>query len=113
LLVALAITRDVPIMLAIAGIAGVSQSVVLVTYLTTRTSHSPDALLGRVGSVARTISLGLQPVGLLAGGALIDLTDGSTTIAVMGVILVVLSLGFAPLRVLRSATVTPVTRAPA
>ena len=110
LLVALSVTKEVPIMLAIAGVAGVSQSVVLVTYLTTRTSHSPDALLGRVGSVARTISLGLQPLGLLAGGALIDLTDGSTTIAVMGAILVVLSLGFAPLRVLRGATVTPVTR---
>jgi MFS transporter, ENTS family, enterobactin (siderophore) exporter len=110
LLIALTTTNEIPLMLAIAAIAGVSQSVVLVTYLTTRTSHSPDALLGRVGSVARTISLGLQPLGLLAGGALIDLTDGSTTIAVMGAMLIVLSLAFAPLRALRGATVTPATR---
>jgi predicted MFS family arabinose efflux permease len=110
LLVALTLTNVVPIMLVIAGIAGISQSVVLVTYLTTRTTHSPDALLGRIGSVARTFSLGLQPLGLLAGGALIDLTDGSTTIAAMGAILILLSLGFAPLETLRSATVTPSTR---
>jgi MFS family permease len=110
LLVALALTRDVPIMLGIAGIAGVSQSVVLVTYLTTRTSHSPDALLGRIGSVARTFSLGLQPLGLLAGGALIDLTDGSTTVAAMGTLLIILVLAFVPVRALRSATVTPIAR---
>jgi hypothetical protein len=97
-------------MLGIAGIAGVSQSVVLVTYLTTRTSHSPDALLGRIGSVARTFSLGLQPLGLLAGGALIDLTDGSTTVAAMGTLLIILVLAFVPVRALRSATVTPIAR---
>jgi len=35
--------------------------------------------------VPRTISLGLQPIGLIAGGVLIDATSGSTAIAVMGV----------------------------
>ncbi|HSL76723.1 MAG TPA: hypothetical protein VK867_07255, partial [Candidatus Limnocylindrales bacterium] len=89
------------------SIAGAAQSVVLVTYLTARTNMSPDALLGRIGSTARTLSLGLQPVGLLAGGALIDLTDGSTTIAVMGAILIGLTILFSPVRSLRRATTVP------
>jgi len=62
-----------------------------------------DGLVGR----ARTISLGLQPIGMLVGGALIDLTDGSTTIALMGVVLIGLTLAFAPVRALRRATTAP------
>jgi hypothetical protein len=81
-----------------------------VTYLTARTAHSPDVLLGRVGSTARTISLGLQPLGLLAGGALIDLTNGSTTIVIMGIVLLVLSVVFAPVTTLRRATLVPEAR---
>jgi MFS transporter, ENTS family, enterobactin (siderophore) exporter len=100
-------TNLVPLMLAAAVVAGVAQSMVLVTYLTARTAHSPDVLLGRIGSTARTISLGLQPLGLLAGGALIDLTNGSTTIAFMGLALLVLSIAFAPVAALRRATVMP------
>ena len=97
----------IPVLLLAASIAGAAQTVVLVTYLTARTNMSPDALLGRIGSTARTLSLGLQPVGLLVGGALIDLTDGSTTIAVMGAILIGLTLVFSPVRALRRATVLP------
>lgn len=97
----------IPVLLFAASIAGAAQSVVLVTYLTARTNMSPDALLGRIGSTARTLSLGLQPVGLLVGGALIDLTDGSTTIAVMGAILIGLTLVFSPVSALRRATVLP------
>jgi predicted MFS family arabinose efflux permease len=97
----------IPVLLLAASIAGAAQSVVLVTYLTARTNMSPDALLGRIGSTARTLSLGLQPVGLLVGGALIDLTDGSTTIAIMGAILIGLTLVFAPVSALRRATVLP------
>ena len=87
-------TEQIPVLLGAASIAGAAQSVVLVTYLTARTNLSPDQLLGRVGSTARTISLGLQPIGMLVGGALIDLTDGSTTLAAMGLVLVVLTLAF-------------------
>ena len=97
----------IPVLLVAAAIAGCAQSVVLVTYLTARTNMSPDALLGRIGSTARTLSLGLQPVGLLVGGALIDLTDGSTTIAIMGAILIGLTLVFSPVSALRRATVLP------
>ena len=106
-LIGLAVTVELPVQLAIAFVAGIAQSVVLVTYLTLRTVHSPDELLGRVGSTARTISLGLQPVGLLIGGALIDLTSGSTTIALMGVAVAAVSLLFAPVAAIRKASLVP------
>jgi hypothetical protein len=109
-LLVVATTDQVPILLAASIAAGVAQSMVLVTYITMRTAYSPDELLGRIGSTARTISLGLQPLGLLAGGALIDLTNGSTTIAVMGLVLALLSVAFLPVRALRRATAQP-TRA--
>jgi MFS family permease len=98
---------QIPILLGAAAITGSAQSVVLVTYLTARSNLSPDALLGRVGSTARTISLGLQPIGMLAGGVLIDLTDGSTTIAVMGLVLIALTAAFLPAGALRRATTAP------
>lgn len=107
MLLSVAIATTIPVLLAVAGLAGVAQSMVLVTYITLRTAYSPDALLGRIGSTARTISLGLQPLGLLAGGALIDLTDGSTTIALMGFVLMAMSLAFVPVSALRRATVQP------
>jgi MFS family permease len=110
-LVIVSLTDQVPILLAVAVVSGVAQSMVLVTYVTVRTAYSPDALLGRIGSTARTISLGLQPVGLLVGGALIDLTSGATTIAVMGIGLAALSLAFIPVRALRSARLQPRTTA--
>ena len=80
-LLVIAVTVEIPFQVGAALVAGIAQSMVLLTYITLRSVHSPDALLGRIGSTARTISLGLQPVGLLAGGALVDLTSGSTTIA--------------------------------
>ena len=107
-LIVLAMTPEVPVMVMVAIASGVAQSMVLLTYLTLRTVYSPDALLGRIGSTARTISLGLQPIGLLVGGALIDLTSGSTTIALMGISIALVSLVFAPVRALRRATLQPV-----
>jgi MFS family permease len=105
-LVGIAVAGVVPALIACALIAGVSQSLVLVTYITVRTAYSPDHLLGRVGSTARVISLGLQPLGMLAGGVLIDATSGTTTIAVMGAALCVLALAFVPVRALRAASLT-------
>jgi predicted MFS family arabinose efflux permease len=106
-LVVLSVSAEVPVLLAIGFVAGIAQSMVLVMYITLRTAYSPDALLGRIGSTARTISLGLQPVGLLVGGALIDLTSGSTTIALMGIGVVAVSLAFAPVTALRRASLAP------
>jgi MFS family permease len=103
-LVVMAVTTDVAGQVAAALVAGIAQSLVLVTYITLRTALSPDELLGRIGSTARTISLGLQPVGLLVGGALIDLTSGSTTIALVGIGVALVSLAFAPVPALRRAS---------
>jgi MFS family permease len=106
-LVVVAATDQIPILVGAGFVSGIAQSMVLVTYITLRTVLSPDALLGRIGSTARTISLGLQPVGLLAGGALIDLTSGSTTLAVMGAAVALISLAFALVPGLRHASLAP------
>jgi MFS family permease len=106
-LVAVAVSVQVPVLIGVGFVAGIAQSMVLVTYITLRTAYSPDELLGRIGSTARTISLGLQPVGLLVGGALIDLTSGSTTIAIMGICVASVSLAFAPVTALRRASLAP------
>jgi predicted MFS family arabinose efflux permease len=109
-LVALAGIDVVPVMIGLAALIGVAQSASFLTYLTMRTTYTPDELLGRVGSTARTISLGLQPVGLLIGGAAIDLISGSTTIVVMGVAIAAVTLAFFALSPLRHATLQPTAR---
>ena len=101
---------SIPVLALVAVAAGIAQSMVLVTYVTLRAAYSPDELLGRIGSTARTISLGLQPVGLLVGGALIDLTSGSTTIALMGIAILLVCVVFAPVGALRRATLQPALR---
>ena len=102
-LVAIAIASWIPALLACAVAYGTAETVVVITYVTVRTAASPDHLLGRVASTARVISLGLQPLGLLAGGVLIDATSGTMTMAVLGAAIVVLVVGFTPVRALRGA----------
>lgn len=102
----MALVNAVPVMIGLAVVAGASQSTVLVTYITLRAAYSPDHLLGRVGSTARVVSLGMQPLGMLAGGVLIDATSGTTTIAVMGIALCVIAIAFVPVRALRRASLT-------
>jgi len=104
MLIVMAGTASIPFFLASAVVAGVAQSIVLLTYITLRTNLSPDELLGRIGSTARTISLGLQPFGLLVGGVLIDATSGSTTIVLMGLALIAASGGFALIGSMRQAS---------
>jgi MFS family permease len=106
-LIGVAALDPVPAIVGLAVLAGIAQSLVLVTYITLRTAHSPDHLLGRIGSTARVISLGLQPVGMLVGGVLIDAIGGSRTIAAMGAALCVLAIAFVPVRALRTTSVPP------
>ena len=49
-------------------LAGILNANVLVAYISLRTMLSPDALLGRVGATARTLSVGMMPVGSLVAG---------------------------------------------
>jgi ENTS family enterobactin (siderophore) exporter len=95
---------SVEVMGAMAFVAGIASSLVLLAYITLRSAYAPDQLLGRVGSTARTLSLGLQPVGMLATGALIDLTSGSTVLVAIGALLTAASVLFAPSRALRAAS---------
>jgi hypothetical protein len=103
----LAFTANAPVAVLVVGalLAGTTQAVVLIGYITLRTALSPDAMLGRIGSTARTISVGLMPIGSFAGGALIDLTNGGATLAIMGALLLAASGIFALVPNLRRARV--------
>jgi hypothetical protein len=108
--VAIANIVVIPALIAMATLGGIAQSVVFVTYVTMRTAYSPDALMARIGSTARVISFGMQPVGLLAGGVVIDLTSGSTAIGLMGGGLAAVTLPFMASSALRRARSRPSRR---
>jgi MFS family permease len=93
-IVAISLTRYPPVYLAAAFLIGSGLAIVLVSYATLRASATPDALLGRVGSTARMITLGLMPVGLLAGGALIEMSDAGSALVAMGGVAILASLLF-------------------
>ena len=78
-LLVIAVGVPVPVMIAAAFVAGAVNSNILVAYITMRTLFSPDALLGRVGATARTVSVGLTPIGALTAGALLDRIGGAAT----------------------------------
>ncbi len=93
----LAVGRSVPsaVLLGLMGLVmGAAWTLVEVSYVTLRLSASPEALLGRISTVAKTVTVGVQPVGMLAGGLLIDRVGGGTTLAAMGLLTVVVSIGF-------------------
>jgi len=84
----LGIARLVPSAVALGFlglVVGSAYTLVEVAYVTLRLAASPDALLARVATVARTLSVGAQPLGMLAGGLLIDRVGGGATLAAMGV----------------------------
>jgi hypothetical protein len=66
---------------------------------------SPDALLGRVGATARTLSVGLMPIGALVAGILLDAIGGGPTLALMGLGLVAAGAIFALLPDVRGARI--------
>ena len=90
----LSFTQTLEPMLLLAFAGGAAGSVTAVLYLTLRASVSPDELLGRVGSTARTLSIGLQPIGMLVGGVLLDVIGGSKTLEVIAASLLVVTVFF-------------------
>ena len=86
-----------------AFVGGLGSGFTIVSYLTYRAAATPDRLMGRVGSTARTISIGLQPIGMVATGILLDTVGGNATVLVMGVSLLVLTLLFALSPTMRAA----------
>jgi MFS family permease len=103
-IVLLSFAHDLAPMLLLAFAGGMAGSVWAVLYLTLRASVSPDHLLGRVGSTARTMSIGLQPIGMLTGGLLLDRIGGAGTLEVIGVSLIAVTAVFALSRPLRGAS---------
>ena len=87
-LVIAAADAPVAVIVAVSLFAGVLNTNVLVAYITLRTMLSPDVLLGRVGATARTLSVGLMPVGALITGILLDAVGGTLTLTLMGGLLV-------------------------
>ncbi|MEA2623623.1 MAG: hypothetical protein QOH61_2533 [Chloroflexota bacterium] len=83
--------------------AGMSGALVLISYITMRATIPPDHLLGRVGSTARMLSLGLSPIGVLAGGVLLDTIGGQETMLLIAAAMVVLSALFAFSPIMRHA----------
>ena len=103
LLVAIAATAARPVYLAAGVFIGAALAVLFVSFMTLRASITPDQLLGRVGSTSRTITTGLQALGLLAGGALIEATNGGVALIAMGGLSMAASLLFGLSRTFRAA----------
>ncbi|MCI0343993.1 MAG: MFS transporter [Chloroflexi bacterium] len=86
------------------GVAiGASLAVVLISYATLRASATPDELQGRVGSTARAITLGLMPLGMLVTGGVIEVTDATTALLIMGGLALAASVLFGLARQLRGS----------
>lgn len=87
---------------------GAGWELVLVPYLTVRALAAPPELQGRVGSVARLPSLGLQPLGMLGAGFALEL--GGADAAFLGIALVVglLTIAFGASRTFRGMTAASV-----
>jgi len=102
-----ALSGSLPVMFVLAFASGAFQSIVLVAYITVRAASSPDELLGRIGSTARTISTGIQPVGLLIGGILLDLLRGGPTLLIIAALTGASSVLFALSPGIRAAHVIP------
>jgi hypothetical protein len=84
-----------PLTQAVAAIGtGATGALVLVSYITMRSTIPPDRLLGRVGSSARVLSLGLAPVGVQAGGVLLDAVHGTATMLLIAGGLLLVSAAF-------------------
>jgi hypothetical protein len=99
----ISVGASVPVIVVVGLLAGILDANVLVAYVSVRTQLSPDALLGRVGATARTLSVGMMPVGSLAAGIALDAAGGGATLAAMGALLLVTAGGFALLPDVRRA----------
>jgi ENTS family enterobactin (siderophore) exporter len=83
--------------------AGVCGALVFVPYLTLRSTIPPNHLMGRVGSSARTISVGLAPIGTFLAGLSLDALGGQATMLAIALILVAATAAFSFSPVLRTA----------
>jgi MFS family permease len=102
-LVVIALTAS-PLLYLVAGFGiGAAVAVQTVSYMTLRPALTPDQLLGRVGSTARTITAGLRPLGQIGGGTLIDAASGRVALIGMGGLAIGISLLFSLSKTFREA----------
>jgi MFS family permease len=106
-LAAAAVLAPLPALAAMAAVSGAGEATLVVLYVSVRAANSPDELVGRIAATARVIALGFMPIGNVIGGILIDTVGGSETLAILGVSICLLGLGFSQVRALRGATVAP------
>ena len=107
------VVPSLPAVVALNAVSGAGEVVVLVVYVSVRAGYSPDALLGRIGSTARVMALGLMPIASLIGGSLIDAIGGSATLVVLGGVMCGFALACTRLSGLRAAEFVPATPSPA
>lgn len=102
-MIAISQLGSVGLMAVVAAISGICEAFTLISYTTLRATETPNELLGRVGSTARTLTLGVGPLGLLLSGILLDAVRGSMTTLIFGawVVLTAAMFSFSP--VLRNA----------
>lgn len=104
--IALLAVAELPVVLyGGAFAAGFCGALVLISYITLRATIPPDELLGRVGSMARMVSVGLQPIGVFAGGVLLDLVHGGITMGIIGALTLLVTAVFSLSATLRRAVV--------
>jgi predicted MFS family arabinose efflux permease len=109
-LIGTAAIPSLPIIVCLSAVSGAGEAVLVVVYISVRAVNSPDALLGRIASTARVMALGLMPIGSLVGGVLIDAVGGTATLAILGVGVCALALGFSQVGSLRAASLVPAER---
>jgi ENTS family enterobactin (siderophore) exporter len=102
-LVVVAVTASATVYLAVGFCIGIAVAVQTVSYMTLRPALTPDELLGRVGSTARTITVGLRPLGQLGGGALIAAASGGVALMGMGSLAIGASILFGLSKTFREA----------
>jgi MFS family permease len=108
LVILMATQASVPVLIVLATLAGIAEIPAVVGYGTLRATVTPDRLLGRVSTTARTISVGGQSLGFLVAGLLLDRIGGGATLAAMGVAVLTTALLFSLAPSLRRARVEPV-----
>jgi hypothetical protein len=67
------VTGAVPVVAVLYAVASGAVALWSVTSLTVRQTSAPDGLLGRVNATFRMVTFGVSAVGMLLGGALVDL----------------------------------------
>jgi MFS family permease len=110
---AAAVVPSLPAIVALTALSGAGEAALVIVYVSVRAANSPDALVGRIASTARVVTLAFAPVASLIGGILIDAVGGSATLAILGATTCLVAVGFSGASALRGAHLPATSRPPA